>query len=67
MAEANNLILEHLHHLRGQLDRMENGIGERFASIASTRKLPVSKSGSTSWRARHQSSVRKLKGSNPCH
>ncbi len=24
MAEAENLILEHLHHMRGQLDRMEH-------------------------------------------
>jgi len=28
MAEAENLILEHLRHMRGQLDRMENDIGE---------------------------------------
>ena len=28
MAEVENLVLEHLRHMRGQLDRMENDIGE---------------------------------------
>ena len=28
MAEVENLVLDHLRHIRGQLDRMENDIGE---------------------------------------
>jgi hypothetical protein len=28
MAEVENLVLDHLPHMRGQLDRMENDIGE---------------------------------------
>jgi hypothetical protein len=28
MAEVENLVLDHLRHMRGQLDRMENDIGE---------------------------------------
>jgi hypothetical protein len=28
MAEVENLVLEHLRHMRGQLDRMESDIGE---------------------------------------
>jgi hypothetical protein len=28
MAEVENLVLEHLRHMRGQLDRMESNIGE---------------------------------------
>jgi hypothetical protein len=50
MAEVENLVLDHLGHLRGQLDRVESDIGE----IASTRASPASKSGLISSRARDQ-------------
>ncbi|MGH6813464.1 MAG: hypothetical protein ACREDM_14385 [Methylocella sp.] len=88
MAEAENLVLEHLRHMRGQLDRAEDDIGEikgraaskrvsrksmsrspsnRSASIVLTRESLASRNGSTWSRARHQSPVQRLKGSNLCH
>jgi hypothetical protein len=33
MAETDNLVLEHLRHIRGQLDRMESDIGEIKARV----------------------------------
>ena len=74
MAEADNLILEHLSHMRGQLDRVEHRLEDVIvrqatsngllptipsslprsiqSSIALMRELRVSRSGSTSSKAK---------------
>jgi hypothetical protein len=74
MAEADNLILEHLTHMRGQLDRVEHRLEDVIVrqatsngllptipcslprsiqnSIALMRESRVSKSGSTSSKAK---------------
>jgi hypothetical protein len=62
MAEVENVVDDHLRHMRGQLDRMEHRLEDITArlghverSVADHRASPASKSGLLSSRARHQS------------
>jgi hypothetical protein len=39
MAEAEKLVLDHLRNMRGQLDRMENDIGEIKSRLAVSKRF----------------------------
>jgi hypothetical protein len=64
-----------ISEIKGWLGRLEADLAQfhvtlaeqSLASLTSTRESPASRNVSTSSKARYQSPVQQLKGSNPCH